>query len=133
MGTAKLITFDTLIGRKILTKEALTKIKDRLSKTIVPSGLGRLPTSISTGVFLTAEQWQNWTLYFSIYCLHGLIPPEQLECWRHSVLACRKISEFTIMETNLVVADRPLVCFARKLNSCMAARHLHQICICIVI
>lgn len=77
MGTAKHITFNILIGRKILTKEALTNIKDRLSKTIMPSGLGRLPTSIGTGVFLTAEQWQNWTLYFSIYCLHGLIPPEQ--------------------------------------------------------
>ena len=51
----------------------------------------RLPTKIDIGTFLTAEQWMNWTNYFSIYCLRDLIPDEQMECWRHFVLASRRL------------------------------------------
>ena len=116
MGTAKHFTFAILIGRNILSTLDLDTIKDRLDNTIVPSGLGRLPSSISPSTFLTAEQWQNWTLYFSIYCLYGLIPPEQLECWRHFVLACRKISEYTLSQDNLVVADTLFVRFCKKVK-----------------
>ena len=98
----------------MLKKEALHKIRSRLGNAMMPSGLGHLPSSISPGTFLTAEQWQNWTLYFSIYCLYyGLIPQEQLEYWRHFVLACRKLSEFSVTE---VVADTLLVCFCKKVK-----------------
>ena len=102
----------------------MTKIKNRLGNTVVPSGLGRLPSSLSPGTFLTAEQWQNWTLYFSIYCLHGLIPQVQLECWRQFVLACRKLSEFTVSENNLVIADTALVCFCKKVKQLFGSEAL---------
>ena len=46
MGTAKHITFDILIGKNNFKKEAFDKIKNRLSSTVVPSGLGRLPSSV---------------------------------------------------------------------------------------
>ena len=89
----------------MLKKGSLDKIRSRLGNTVVPSGLGRLPSSISPETFLTAEQWQNWTLHFSVYCLYGLIPQKQLECWRHFVLGCCKLTEFSVTENNLVVAD----------------------------
>ena len=37
--------------------------------TVVPPGLGRLLSSIKPGTFLTADQWKNWTVYFSVYSL----------------------------------------------------------------
>ena len=114
MGTAKHVAFDVLIGRNILDREALKKIKSRIQNAIVPTGLGRLPASINTGIFLTAEQWKNWTVYFSIYCLHGLIPPVQLECWRHYVLACRRLCKISVTNDDLTVADALLVRFCRK-------------------
>lgn len=111
MGTAKHVTFDILIGRKILDKEALKKIKSRLQNAVVPTGLGRLPASVNTGTFLTAEQWKNWTVYFSIYCLHGLIPSVQFECWRHYVLACRRLCKVSVTNDDLTIAGALLIRF----------------------
>ena len=71
----------------------------------MPSGLGRLPVSINTGVFLTAEQWKNWTIYFSVFCLGDLLPHSHIECWRKFVLACRRLVKFSISHTDLTVAD----------------------------
>ena len=94
LGTAKHFARDLWIERSILDSTALAKIADRLKSTIVPAGLGRLPVSINKGCFLTADQWKNWTIYFSIYCLGNLLPPPQLECWRHFVLACDDSANF---------------------------------------
>ena len=63
LGTAKHFARDLWIGRNILTHEALSIIEVRLKNTIVPTGLGRLPVSIKTGTFITAEQWKNWTIH----------------------------------------------------------------------
>ena len=56
LGTAKHFTRDILIGRNILGGSEIAKIEERLKRSVVPCGLGRLPVSIKPGVFLTAEQ-----------------------------------------------------------------------------
>ena len=89
LGTAKHFARDLWSGRNFLLPGALFKIEARLRNTVVPSGLGRLPVSINTGNFLTAEQWMNWTIYFSVFCLGDLLPHTHIECWRGFVLACR--------------------------------------------
>ena len=80
LGTAKHFIFQILVGRNILGKNDLEIVSHRLRSMQTPTGLGRLPTSSAVGTFLTAEQWMNCTLYYSVYCLHGLIPTSQLEC-----------------------------------------------------
>lgn len=114
LGSAKHLTLDILIRRGILSKEDLDKIEQRLKNTEVPIGLGRLPTRIDAGKFLTAEQWKNWTVYFSIFCLHGLIPSDQLECWRHFVLACRRLCKFSITDNDMTIADGLLLQFCKR-------------------
>ena len=94
LGTAKHFARDIWIRRNILDASAIAKIETRLRNLIVPVGLGRIPVSINVESFLTADQWKNWTIYFSIYCLQDLLPPPQLECWRHFVLACTRICKF---------------------------------------
>ena len=59
LGTAKHFMFNILIGRNILDKKSLEIVKLRLSRVVVPTGLGRLPSTVNTGTFLTAEQWMN--------------------------------------------------------------------------
>ena len=105
LGTAKHFARDVLIGRNILLHGALCDIETRLKNTIVPPGLGRLPISIRTGTFLTADQWKNWTIYFSVYCLGDILPRPQLECWRKFVLACRRIVKYSITSDDITVAD----------------------------
>ena len=114
LGTAKHFARDIWIGRNILDTSAITKIETRLRNLIIPVGLGRIPVSINVGCFLTADQWKNWTIYFSIYCLQDLLPPPQLECWRHFVLACRRICQFSVTEEDITIADGLLLRFCKR-------------------
>ena len=128
LGSAKHVTLDILVGRAILSSQDLAKIEQRLKNIQVPVGLGRLPTRIDTGKFLTAEQWKNWTIHFSIYCLHDLIPADQLECWRHFVLACRRLCKYSVTSTDLAIADGLLVQFCKRLCRIYGANALTPNC-----
>ena len=114
LGTAKHFARNLWIGKNILDTTALAKIENRLKNTIVPAGLGRLPVSINVGYFLTAEQWKNWTIYFSVYCLGDLLPQPELECWRHFVLACRRLCQFSITNDDITIADALLLKFCKQ-------------------
>ena len=114
LGTAKRFVRDIWISRNILDMSALAEIEGRLKNTIVPPVLGRLPTSIKSGTFLTADQWKNWTLYFSVYCLSDILLNVQLECWRKFVLACRRLGKHTITSNDITVADGLLLRFCQK-------------------
>ena len=114
LGTAKHFARDLWIGQNILDQNALSIIEKRINSTIVPPGLGRLPVSIRSGTFLTADQWKNWTIYFSLYCLEDLLPQPQIECWRSFVLACRRLVKYTITNDDICIADGLLLRFCRK-------------------
>ena len=109
LGTAKHFARDLWIGRNILKSDQLAKIEHRLQNTVVPKGLGRIPVTINSGTFLTAEQWKSWTLYFSVYCLAQLLPKPQLECWRHFVLACRRLCKLSLTSDDITIADALLL------------------------
>ena len=113
LGTAKHFAHDIWIGRNILDTSQISNIETRLRNLTVPVGLGRIPVSINVGCFLTADQWKNWTIYFSVYCLKDLLPPPQLECWRHFVLACRRICQFSVTEEDITIADGLLLRFCK--------------------
>ena len=114
LGTSKHFVRDIWSSRGILDTGAVSIIETRLKKTLVPPGLGRLPASIKPGTFLTADQWKNWTIYFSIYCLKDVLPQPQLECWRKFVLACRRLVKFSITNDDITVADGLFLKFCKK-------------------
>lgn len=114
LGSAKHFTKDILIGTGLLTKQALETIHNRITNALLPIGMGRLPSHIDSGSTFTAEQWMNWTLYFSVYCLHGLISDEHMDCWRHFVIACRTLCNRSITDRDITVADLLLIQFCRR-------------------
>ena len=114
LGTAKHFARKLWIGRSMLDARALSKIDKRLKNLTAPTGLGRLPVSINVGCFLTAEQWKNWTIYFSMYCLGDLLPHPQLECWRHFALACRRLCKFSMTTDDVTIADALLLRFCKR-------------------
>ena len=60
LGTAKHM-FDLWLERNILSQEHLTTIESLVNKFTLPSDVGHLPTSISSGYGgFTANQWRNW-------------------------------------------------------------------------
>ena len=63
---------------------------------------------------LTADQLKNWVIYFAILFLHGILTSENLECWRHLVLACRILCCRQITKEHILLADALLMQFCRR-------------------
>ena len=58
----------------------------------------------------------NWTIYYSILCLRGLLPSEHMECWRHFVLACRRLCRKELSTDDVTIADCLLLNFCKRVN-----------------
>ena len=113
LGSAKHITKDVLLGHGLLTTSSIDIVHKRIKNIQVPIDMGHLPSRIDSGSTFTAEQWMNWTLYFSIYCLYGLLDNDQIESWRTFVLACRRLCKKSITEEDIKVADLLLIQFCK--------------------
>ena len=138
LGSAKYFTQKILLGTGTLTKDNVCTINGRIKRIKVPLDMGRLPSCIDSGSTFTAEQWMNWTLYFSIYCLHGLLTVQQLECWRAFVLACRRLCKHTISNDDITVADLLLLQFVKRVKNLFGSQfitpnmHMHlHLCDCL--
>ena len=79
LGSAKYITKEIWIKKGILNAASLDVIHERIKRVQVPVSIGRLPARIESGTTFTAEQWMNWTLYYSVYCLFGLLSTDMME------------------------------------------------------
>ena len=93
LGTSKMVILKVWIDRNILPPAKVAIINRRLKRIHVSIEIGCVPVNIQSGDTFTAEQWMNWTMYFSVYCLFELLTPNEIECWRHFVLACRLLYE----------------------------------------
>ena len=114
LGTARNITRKVWIERNVLTPSKLSVINKRLKRVHIPVEIGRLPVNIESGATFTAEHWMNWTLYFSVYCLFELLSPSEIECWRHFVLACRRLCKRDLTAEDIIVSDTLLMRFCRR-------------------
>ena len=78
--------------------------------------IGRLPAPLDSGTTFTAEQWMNWTIYYSILCLRGLLPSEYMECWRQFVLARRRLCRKELSTDDITIADCLLLNFCKRVS-----------------
>ena len=62
----------------------------------------------------TADQFKNWVVHYSLIALQGFLSTDQLECWRHFVLACRILTSKIITVDKVKVADALLLQFCRR-------------------
>ena len=116
LGSAKYVAQKIWIGTKILKGPQLAIVHKHLEKVQVPVDIGCLPLRIDTGSTFTAEQWMNWTIYLSIYFLHGLLSWDEIECWRHFVIACRRLCKRYISLDDVTVTDALLVQFCKRMK-----------------
>ena len=115
LGIAKHFFKKILLSTGVLTDAHLTTIQNRIDCMSVPSDIGRIPHKIESCFYsFTADQYKNWVLHYSIICLHGLLPPEYLECWRHFVLACRYLCQPSLKMNDVTIADALLLQFCRR-------------------
>ena len=117
LGTGKHILKDIWSDREIIRESKFDEIQDRIDRMVVPPDIGRIPNKIKSGFSkFTADQLKNWIVYFSIIALKGLLDSNDLECWRHFVLACRILSSKVLQLTEIQLADALLMQFCKRVE-----------------
>ena len=118
LGTAKHILKSVWLPK--LSESDLKLLQSRVDQVVVSGDTGRIPRKIASNFStFTGQQWKNWTNLYSLVALGGFLSRDQLECWRHFVLASRIICSPTITKNNLIIADTLLMRF------CQRAVHLY--------
>ena len=117
LGSAKRILQNVWIENNILSDHQFKIIQERVNHITVPSGIGRIPHKIQSGFSsFTADQWKNWTVYYSVMVLFDILQTTDLECWRHFVLGCRVLCNFSLTKTQLLLGDSLLMKFCMKVE-----------------
>ena len=117
LGSAKHI-FKKVFLACLLSDTDVNTIQERVNSTVVPPDVGRIPQKISSKFAgFSADQWKNWTVYYSPLVLHDLIEGEHLQCWRHFVLACRIMCKYTVSISDIRLADALLLQFCKRVES----------------
>ena len=99
----------------LLTDAHCEQIQKSVDEIKVPSDMGKIPRKIGAKFSkMTADEWKNWTLYFSLLVLKDILPKKDLECWRKFVLACRLFHSKIIKMCDAEKADRLMVSFCKK-------------------
>ena len=97
-----------------LSKATIASINQRVLNLLVPATARFSLIPSPTEYSLTAEQWMLWVNYCSIYCMHGIISNEELECWRPFVFASRLLSSSCVSKENIRLADALLLSFCSR-------------------
>ena len=115
LGVAKHFFKRVFIEKGILSEASLKTIQERIDAMRVPSDIGRIPHKIESSFYhFTADQYKNWVVHYSIICLHNLLSPEHMDCWRHFVLACRLLCNPNLKINDITLADAFLLHFCRR-------------------
>ena len=132
LGTTKHLFKNLWLKQGLLSAKNLSTLQTRVENVCVPPNIGRIPRKIcSQFASLIADEWYKWTNYYSIMRLRDILPQENLECWRHFVLACRYLCRHTITSTDIRIADALLLQFCRRCEllygkSCITPNmHMH--------
>lgn len=116
----------------ILPEKSWENIQTRVNSFVTPSDVGRIPSKIASGFSgFTAEQWKNWTIYFSLFSLKDVLPSDHYNCWHIFVKACFLLCRRSITAAQVSEADELLLEFHKKVVElygnewCTPNIHLH--------
>ena len=105
LGIAKRV-FESWVKNNVIHKEHFQIIQQKVDSFCCPPDIGRIPYKLGSKFSgLKADQWKNWTLYFSLYALKGLIPHRDYACWLLFVKLCYMICQRELAESKLLEID----------------------------
>lgn len=112
-GTAKKM-MKMWLDLKVLHSDQLVLIQEKVDSVDAASNIGAIPRKIASsfGGF-TAEQWKNWTIFFSIFALADILPKTDLDVWRNFVLACRALTSKFISSVEIARFDSYIITFCK--------------------
>ena len=131
LGTSKMM-MELWKSLNILGPADFEVIQDKVNSFICPSEVGRIPSKISSSFAgFTAEQWKNWTIYFSPYALKDTLPLNHYRCWMLFVKSCWFLCRRSITVDELDDGDSALLEFCKMFvqiygsSHCTMNMHLH--------
>ena len=102
LGTGK-HAFKVWISENVLTKDNLAEIDRRIRLFQVPSGVGRLPTNVSSNYGGRAMENMDNSILSS--GSKGILPPNHLQCWLLLVRACTIFGQRIIRKSDITTAE----------------------------
>lgn len=117
LGSGKNVLKSIWMKRNIINESQFEIIQSRIDKIVCPSDIGRIPNKIRSGfASFTADQYKNWIVHFSLLALRDIVTEDDLECWRHLILACRYLCSNEICYDHIRIADGLLMQFCRRIE-----------------
>lgn len=134
LGTARFMFKELWSSRHNLNeKKILGNIQQLVDMVKVPQDIGRIPRKIASNfASFTADQWKNWTLYYSLVALKSHLPKEAYEIWSHFVQACHILCKPVLRMREVAVANEKLMAFCRGIDTYYGSiiitpnMHLHR-------
>ena len=118
--------------KQILSKKHFDDIQQKVDSFVFPSDIGRVPVKISSGFpGFTAEQWKNWTIFYSLFALKDTLPPQHYRCWHLFVKVCFLLCRRSITREQIKEADQMIFQFLQLFKQlygaekCNVNMHLH--------
>ena len=132
LGIAK-HAFKTWKNLGVLQANDYETIQSKVDLMNPPPKLGRIVRKMGSGfASLTANEWKNWILIYSIHSLYGLLPSEHFDCWCLFVEACRLFLLPVATEAQISTAHDLLVIyfteFLRIYGSDYCSPNMHMAC-----
>jgi hypothetical protein len=104
-----------------LSKAQLEKIDAGVKLIEFPRRMGRFPTKITSGKGfsnMVGDEWRNWTLYCSDYCLvRAELPKRIVLVWAKFVEACHLLCPTTVLPSDLDRGHDLLLQFSQDFSS----------------
>uniref|UniRef100_A0A1X7VK20 Uncharacterized protein n=1 Tax=Amphimedon queenslandica TaxID=400682 RepID=A0A1X7VK20_AMPQE len=101
-----------------------SKLMSKVNSFVCLSEIGKIPSTISASFAgFTAEQWKNWTIYFSPFALKSSLPWNHYNCWMLFVKACWLLCRHSITITKLFEGDKTLLEFCKMFVDIYGSNH----------
>ena len=119
--------------QNVLPLDSFLSIQERVNSFKTPTTLGRIPNEISSGFAnFTADQWKNWTLYFSLFSLKGFLPPRYYDNWHLFVKICCTLCTPSISLVDLNFVEDQILVFCKQYENIYGQEYLtmnmHLLC-----
>lgn len=124
LGIAKRF-FYVWLSKALIHEGLFSHIQEKVDSFRCPSDIGRIPYKIASKFSgLKADQWKNWTLYFSLFALKGILPHQDYDCWLTFVKTCSLICQRQIAVSQLECIDKSIEDFCTKFENLYGKAYL---------
>ena len=130
LGTAKRV-FCVWIERGLLEDKDIDEIDKLANELGKKTELGRTTKSMKLYKTMKAQEWKNWVLVYSLFCLRNVLQRKHFNMWQIFVRACTILLSTSIGKKEVENAHQLLVLFCKTFEQiigpdyCTPNMHMH--------